>query len=325
MMNPYIGHESQLYGVEEIRLVGGKGDGMRLLRVRNATGIAFDVAVDRCADIYRLSFKGDNMGYFAPCGHVAPSYYQEKGKGFLKSFTAGFWTTCGLNNVGAPAMDDGEELPLHGTIANTPALSIRWEETEKAICIHARIHDEVLFGRKLVLNRTITCGKFHNYLTVTDSIDNHGDKAEPLRLMYHINMGYPLLTENAQLVVPSTMVTCGGKEVTTDCWKQISPPKPAEAEVCYCHFYDEMPQGSAAIYNPEICKGLKISFSPKDFPSLIQWNKFAHRDYALGLEPRNCRVGNRSASRQQDDLLLLLPGERKTYRVNIDLFETEPH
>ena len=29
-MNPYIGHESQLYGVEEHRLVGGKGDGMRL-------------------------------------------------------------------------------------------------------------------------------------------------------------------------------------------------------------------------------------------------------------------------------------------------------
>lgn len=29
-MNPYIGHESQLYGIEEHRLVGGKGDGMRL-------------------------------------------------------------------------------------------------------------------------------------------------------------------------------------------------------------------------------------------------------------------------------------------------------
>ena len=34
-MNDYIGHESQLYGVEEVRLVGGKGDGMRLLNVKN--------------------------------------------------------------------------------------------------------------------------------------------------------------------------------------------------------------------------------------------------------------------------------------------------
>jgi hypothetical protein len=30
-MNKYIGHESQIYGVEEHRIIGGKGDGMRLL------------------------------------------------------------------------------------------------------------------------------------------------------------------------------------------------------------------------------------------------------------------------------------------------------
>lgn len=29
-MNPYIGHESQIFGAEEHRLTGGKGDGMRL-------------------------------------------------------------------------------------------------------------------------------------------------------------------------------------------------------------------------------------------------------------------------------------------------------
>ena len=35
-MNPYIGHDTQYYGVEEHRLVGGKGDGMarRLLVAR---------------------------------------------------------------------------------------------------------------------------------------------------------------------------------------------------------------------------------------------------------------------------------------------------
>ena len=37
-MREYIGHESQLFGVEEVRLVGGKGDGMRLLQVRNGSG-----------------------------------------------------------------------------------------------------------------------------------------------------------------------------------------------------------------------------------------------------------------------------------------------
>ena len=62
-MNKYVGHDSQAYGIEEHRLVGGKGDGMRLLQVRNGKGLDFTVAVDRCADIYRLSFKGINMGF----------------------------------------------------------------------------------------------------------------------------------------------------------------------------------------------------------------------------------------------------------------------
>ena len=38
-MNPYIGHETQLSGVEEHRLVGGKGDGMRLYEATNGKGL----------------------------------------------------------------------------------------------------------------------------------------------------------------------------------------------------------------------------------------------------------------------------------------------
>ena len=64
--NPYIGHASQLCSVEEVRLLGGKGDGMRLLQIRNAAGLEMTICPDRCADIYRLIFKGDNMGYFHP-------------------------------------------------------------------------------------------------------------------------------------------------------------------------------------------------------------------------------------------------------------------
>ena len=59
----YYGHESQLFGVEEYRLVGGKGDGMRLLNVRNGKGLEFTVSADRCADITKLFFRGENYGF----------------------------------------------------------------------------------------------------------------------------------------------------------------------------------------------------------------------------------------------------------------------
>ena len=60
----YFGHPSQISGVEEHRLVGGKGDGIRLFQVKNGLGLEFTVSADRGADISRLSFRGMNYGYF---------------------------------------------------------------------------------------------------------------------------------------------------------------------------------------------------------------------------------------------------------------------
>lgn len=120
-MNSYIGHPSQLSGVEEYRLIGGKGDGMRLLQVRNGLGLEFTVSADRAADITRLTYEGVNYSYISPSGYVAPAYYDQQEFGFLKSFTCGFLTTCGLSNIGVPTEDESGKTGLHGTISHIPA------------------------------------------------------------------------------------------------------------------------------------------------------------------------------------------------------------
>ena len=127
-MNPYIGHSSQISGVEEHRLVGGKGDGMRLYEVTNGKGLEMTVTPDRNGDISRLRCDGINLSYMSPCGYVAPAYYDRIGSNWLSSFTAGFLTTCGLQAVGSPCIDEGEELPLHGSIANLPCEHSFWEQ-----------------------------------------------------------------------------------------------------------------------------------------------------------------------------------------------------
>lgn len=55
-MNPYIGHESQLYAIEEHRLTGGRGDRMRLYGVNNGKGLEMTVSPDRNGDIARLRY-----------------------------------------------------------------------------------------------------------------------------------------------------------------------------------------------------------------------------------------------------------------------------
>ena len=117
----YYGHESQLFGVEEYRLTGGKGDGMRLLQVRNGKGLDFTVSADRCADISRLHFRGENCGFFSANGYVAPAYYDDKEAGWLKNFTAGFLTTCGLLAVGSPCT-----CTARSTISPPSACSGTW-------------------------------------------------------------------------------------------------------------------------------------------------------------------------------------------------------
>ena len=321
MTNPYIGHSSQLCGVEEVRLVGGKGDNMRLLQLRNAAGLQMTIAADRCADIYRLNFKGDNMGYFSPNGYVAPAYYDEPGLGFLKSFTAGFLTTCGLTAVGSPCTDEGEVLPLHGTIGNTPCERIWWDEDEENIYVHALINDSGIFSRKLVLKRTITCGKNSNSFTITDTIENQGDQTSPAMLMYHMNMGYPLLSENAVVEIPAASVTPRNEHAAKDldtCCKML-PPTPGFEEQCYFHHFEK--EGKASIYNPDIRKGLTISFDAQQLDHFTEWKMMGYRDYVLGLEPGNCHPDGRDVMRKQGALKFLQPGESITYEVTIDLYE----
>ena len=129
--------------------MGGKQEGMRILQVKNGKGLLFTVSLDRCADISELSLKGDNYAYIAPCGYVAPTYYDNKGAGFLKSFTAGFLTTCGLTNVGSPCVDQGQEFPLHGSIANTPCEKYCYYIENDEIHICATIRDTALFNQIL--------------------------------------------------------------------------------------------------------------------------------------------------------------------------------
>jgi len=322
-MNPYVGHESQIRGVEEHRLVGGRGDGMRLLQVKNGKGLEFTVCEDRCADISRLSFRGINMGYFGSCGYVSPAYYDCRGDGFLKSFYCGFLTTCGLRAVGSPCEDAGEALPLHGTISNIPAEYVAWEQDEKEIRIHARVVDAALFGPKLTLERTIVCPLEENSLSVSDVITNCGDEESPLMILYHMNMGYPLLSEKAILKIPSVKVTPRNARAAEgiDSWDQMLVPQPRFEEQCYYHTFDK--KGCASIYNPEIGQGLEITFDADSLQYFTEWKMMGVRDYVLGLEPGNCTPDGRDQVRKAGNLKMLQPGESVSYGVNIKMKEQE--
>ncbi|XOQ43695.1 MAG: DUF4432 domain-containing protein [Clostridium sp.] len=317
----YYGNPQQIMGVEEHRLVGGKGDGMRLLQIRNGLGLDCTISVDRCADISRLIFKGDNLGYFSPAGYVAPSYYDDIGDGMLRSFTGGFLTTCGLTNVGVACEDQGEQLPLHGRISNQPAEHCYWTEDEKEIVIYAKISQAAMFLEKLTLTRKIVIKKDCNLIRIEDVIQNCGEYETPCMILYHMNMGYPLLSEQSILQIPSVSITPRTEHAKEqlDSWNQITPPAPNVEEACFYHTFDK--KGFARIYNPVIKKGVEISFDPTNLDCFTQWNMFGEYDYVLGLEPGNCRPDGRHKTRQDRRLKTLKCNESKKYWVEIKIVE----
>ena len=288
---------------------------MNMLCVRNGLGLEAWISLDRCGDLSRVTFKGDNMGYFAPCGYVAPQYYDDRGAGFLKSFTGGFITTCGLCAVGSPCTDEGEELPLHGTIGNIPAEAWSADEDEDELTVTVTVRDGVIFGRKLLLKRTYKFSCTDNTLTMTDRVTNEGDVSSPYMLLYHCNMGYPLLSENSELSIPALSVTPRNNHAAkfVDTALVMEKPQTAFEECCYYHDVAvENGIATVGIYNPDIDRGVLMSYEKESLPFFTEWKMMGKRDYVLGLEPGNCTPDGRDVMRKNGTLKFLAPDESAT-------------
>ena len=317
-MNQYIGHSSQLFGMEEHQLTRGKGKGLRLIEIHNGKGLDLCVSPDRCADIPRLRYKGINLSYMNPCGYVAPAFYDKEGANFLNSFTAGFLSTCGLQNVGTPNTIDGVSYGLHGSIANTPCENYSFYEKDGTLIVEAFIRDEVIFGRQMTLTRRIFVSTEENSMRIEDTVENTGSHDEPLYLLYHMNMGYPLLDEDSIVDIKSTKVIGRNQHATDDIknWMHMEKPTQDYEERCYYHSFEGV-EGYAAITQPKLGIKLEIRFDPQNLDYFTQWKMMGVRDYVLGLEPGNTLPEGRHIMHEKGLEKILKPGQKKTFIVNI--------
>jgi len=308
----YIGHPLQIRGVEKVVLQEGKGDGMHFLIVRNGIGLEVWISLDRAADLTRVIYNGKNMGYMSACGNVHPSYYDSKNAGFLKSFTAGFMTTTGLTAVGTPCIDDGEELPLHGTISNIPAILNGIEENDDGITIKATIRDTEIFSRKLILTRTYFISYKDDVMSIRDNVKNEDDKTCPYEVLYHCNMGYPLLSENSIVTIPNDGIKPRNDHAKENIDNALVMEKPQANYEESCFYYDVKNKNDIAkvgIFNKDINAGIIFSYNKKELPCFTEWKMMGRYDYVLGLEPGNCTPDGRDVLRKNGTLKFIEPNK----------------
>jgi len=325
----YVGDFSQLFGVKEYTLSGGRANGVKAFDVKTGGGLEFTVVADRCMDIAGLSFKGVNCSYLNKTGIVSPAFYEKDGVGFLRNFFGGFLTTCGLRNVGVPCDDQGESFPLHGRISNIPAeevsVSTEWIDGEAVMTMSGKMKEARMFGENLVLTRKITCRYNENKIYIQNTIENLGFKPEGVMLLLHFNLGYPLLDEEAILVTPTTKLIPRDAEAQkgADAFNHFQPPTRDYAEQVFYHELNANSSGetTVALINQKLELATALHFRKDQLKNFIQWKQMGEGEYVLGMEPANCLVAGRAEERKNGTLEYLQPGESKQVDIVVELVQ----
>jgi len=325
----YTGNKNQLFSVKNYIMTGGKANNLRAIDIINGKGLFMTILPDRCMDIYQLIYKDMNISYISSAGAVHPSYYDNRGLEFLRSFFAGFLTTCGLETICGPSEDDGEALGLHGRISNTPADNYYAkiiEDTESGspeIIITGEMTQARLFGDKYSLTREIKIYTHENKFEIRDIVKNIGFKTSPHMILYHLNYGYPFLDENIEINVPAieTVPVDDYAAKDLDTWHKFNSPQKGVDEQCYYHKLktDENGWAKYSLYNPGLKKGIAVEYDAKTLDYFIQWKMCGEGDYVLGLEPGNAKGGGRKQNRENGTLKFLEPMEEAKYHLVVSL------
>ncbi len=215
---------------------------------------------------------------------------------------------------------------MHGTVSNISCDNYYYTEDDEKITVFAHLTDAFLFSPKLSLDRKYIIYKNSNKVEINDVIENIGSVESPLMLLYHFNMGYPLLSEKAKVVVPHNKAIARNEHAQSGFSNKLVMEKPQRGYEEMCYYYDvkeKQGMASVGIYNPEINKGVVIGFDKSTLDKFIQWKMMGEKDYVLGLEPANCYPDGRDNSAKNGELKILKPGEKYITNVKIDFTENE--
>lgn len=309
MKKEYVASPASLCGTERFTLSEGKGKGTEMMRVYNGV-LDLTLSLDRGMDVFRLFYRGCPVGYLSKNGMVSPHLAGSCSYPFASSFPAGFLYTCGLDNVGAAVEENGRMLPQHGSASYLSAenVTVEAEEREGEYLLHITgqtVHTS-LFGNTLLLKRKYTLREGGSELKLQDEIVNEGGTEEGYLLMYHCNLGYPVLDEHARLEleeIDCRLVSAVGDRARC---LRFEPPTPARKEEVYLHTLKGGKGVKAKL------KGQKISvsfeFDAEELPYLVEWKSMACGDYVLGVEPTMMPMPERRKR-------FLKPGERAVHTL----------
>ena len=313
-------------------LHGGLSEGVEVVEVNNGA-LAFTILPTRGMGLWKGRFKNLELGWSSPViGPVHPKFVElaaRDGLGWLTGFDE-WLCRCGLAWNGPPGDDGGFPLTLHGRIANLPAhrLEIQIDDERKLLRVIGDVDEGGLFYPHLSLRTTYATTMGSNSLSIEDVVVNRSSQPVEMQLLYHLNMGPPLLEAGSRVHIPieelwpSTVRAAEGIEA----WDRYGGPVSGFAEQVYLirPRADEHGRAMALLHNAAATAGVALRWNVASLPYFNLWkNTAAIEDgYMTGLEPATGFPRFRGHERDAGRVRTLAAGEQFATTWTIEILDS---
>ncbi|MBA3873006.1 MAG: aldose 1-epimerase family protein [Chloroflexota bacterium] len=332
----YTADMSQLAYVRRFMLREGRAEGVDAADIATGSGFQFTALPGRALDISHASYRGIPFCWRTSTSEVAASYYEPEGAAWHRTAFGGLMSTGGLSTMGSPSVDAGEALGHHGRASNIPASNVwadaAWEGDTYRLWVRGKVAEAEALGTHLVMTREISTELGASHFTIRDRVENRTFKRKEHMMLYHFNIGFPLLSANARLVTNSEHIEPRGDHSKAEFkrWDRFEPPLVDRPHQLFYHKLRPDHEGKVHVIlagMPDYAEGpiaVYLSFTYETLPWFVNWKSMIAGDYVTGIEPANAWVEGRAAEREAGRLRFLEPWESVDYEVQFGVLAGLP-
>ena len=318
--------------VTRTRLSEGRRAGVEVLKVDNGT-LRLSLLPQRGMGIWKVVLGDQEFGWRSPVfGPVHPMFvpvHDPSGLGWLEGFDE-LLCRCGLQSNGPPVFDATGRLayPLHGRVANLPAegIEIRHDEVTGQLDVIGVVHEARFLQFNLRMTSTLTMRPGEPAFTIRDEVANLSPSPTHCQLLYHYNIGLPVLGEGAEVVAPIRELAprdaCAAMGVSD--WSRIGPPQLGFAEQVFYSELNSRPDGTTQVLlkSPDEKIGAGIRFNVSQLPCFVLWkNSTDARDgYVVGIEPSTNFPNPRPFEIEQGRMVTLQSGGSTCFDLRFEFY-----
>lgn len=325
------------FRIDRVVLEGGKRAGVEVLVVDTGT-VRAAIIPTRGMSLWRAHIDGLDLRWQSPIhGPIHPQWValsESGGLGWLDGFDE-LLVRCGLQSFGAPDFDKESgrlQFPLHGRIGNLPAerVELELDAEHSLLLVKGTVVESRFMQFNIRLEATYTFAIGEPTIGIHDRVINASDTPTSIQLLYHINVGQPLLGAGSQLHLGAKRVVARNDHAAQDLesWSKYLGPTPGYSEQVYFSASTAASDGwaSALLTSADAQSGFAVHYKPETLPYFTQWkNTVGARDgYVTGLEPGTGFPNPRSFEEKQGRLVALDSGQARDFNLRLEGLTSGP-